>query len=358
MTLTALGTMSGTSLDGVDAAIVLTDGATISSLGPSGYRAYSDAERAQLRAALGQWEGAAVKAAAQVVTDAHAALLSEFAAPDVIGFHGQTVAHEPRGRGTLQIGDGAALARALAAPVAWDFRTADVAAGGEGAPLAPLFHHAAARWAGLSGPVAVLNLGGVGNLTWLDAGAEAEAPGAVVAFDTGPANAPIDDLIAARTGAARDEGGVLSASGQPSEEIVRRFLADPYIARSAPKSLDRGAFPWLGSAVDDLATEDAAATLVAVAAAGVMAGLRLCPSRPDRVLVTGGGRHNRTMMTALQERTGLAVEPVEAVGLDGDMLEAQAFAFLAARVLQGLPLTLPGTTGVPRPMAGGRLSRP
>ncbi len=358
MTLTALGTMSGTSLDGVDAAVVFTDGVTIDGFGPSRYRPYAKAERALLRAALGQWEGAEVEAAAKVVNDAHAQVLCDFATPDIFGFHGQTVAHEPRGRGTLQIGDGAALAHALGAPVAWDFRTADVAAGGEGAPLAPLFHHAAARWAGISGPVAVLNLGGVGNLTWLDAGVAADAPGAVVAFDTGPANAPIDDLIAARTGVVRDEGGALAARGKAREDVVERFLAEPYAARAAPKSLDRGAFPWLRGAVDDMATEDATATLVAVAAAGVAAGLALCPLRPERMLVTGGGRHNMTMMNDLRRRTGIVVEPVEAVGLDGDMLEAQAFAFLAVRVLHGLPLTLPGTTGVASPTAGGRLSRP
>jgi anhydro-N-acetylmuramic acid kinase len=358
MALRVLGAMSGTSLDGVDAAVLETDGVAIHGLGPSAYRPYGEAERRTLRSALGHWEGSAVEAATQVVTAAHAELLAGFDAPDLVGFHGQTLVHAPRGRGTLQAGDGAALARTLGVPVAWDFRSADVAAGGEGAPLAPLFHHAAARWAGLSGAVAVLNLGGVGNLTWLDAGSEPEAPGAILAFDTGPANAPLDDLVARRTGADRDEGGVLASAGRADTGIVARFADSHYLARSAPKSLDRDGFPWLADAVADLATEDAAATLVAVAAAGVAVGLALCPAPPARVLVTGGGRHNPALMSALAAAADADFVPIEAVSLDGDMLEAQAFAFLAARVLQHLPLTVPGTTGVSRPLPGGRLTHP
>ena len=193
----ALGAMSGTSLDGVDTAVVETDGHRIIGFGPSGYRAYTDAERADLRAALGHWHGPAVDKAAELVTFAHAEALSEFEDVDLIGFHGQTLAHEPSGRGTLQVGDGKGLAQALGVPVVWDFRSDDVAMGGEGAPLAPFFHFACAKWIGATEPLCFLNLGGVGNLTYVDPSFDGpETPGALLAFDTGPANAPVDDLDA------------------------------------------------------------------------------------------------------------------------------------------------------------------
>ena len=250
-------------------------------------------------------------------------------------------------------------AAALGRPVAHDFRGADVAAGGEGAPLASFYHFACARWADLTGPAAFLNLGGVGNLTWLDASAEApEAAGALLAFDTGPANAPIDDLVAARLRGVCDRDGALAAAGRVEGGVVDRFGAEPFLARRPPKSLDRGDFPWLAEAVADLADADAAATLTAVAAEGVARGLGACPRRPDRIWVTGGGRHNPTLTAMIAARSGLPVAPVEALGLDGDLLEAQAFAFLAVRVLRGLPLTAPGTTGVGQPLAGGRIARP
>ncbi|MBM9596070.1 anhydro-N-acetylmuramic acid kinase [Roseitranquillus sediminis] len=357
--MTVLGAMSGTSLDGVDAAVLVTDGEGIKAFGPSAYRPYTPEERAVLRAALGRWPGDGVEEAARVVTEAHLDLMRRFDRPDLAGFHGQTLAHEPRGRGTHQAGDAAGLARGLGVPVAWDFRSADVAAGGEGAPFAPFFHFACARWAGLDEPTAFLNLGGVGNLTWVDPAADGpDAPGACLAFDTGPANAPMDDLVRARTTLAFDEGGALAAAGRVDEEIVERFLAEPYLARPAPKSLDRLDFAWLWETGEGRRTEDAVATLAAVAAAAVAQGLDHCPSRPRRMLVTGGGRRNPTLMAMLADRAAIAVEPVEAIGLDGDMLEAQAFAYLAARVARGLPLSAPGTTGVPRPLPGGRICRP
>lgn len=353
-----LGAMSGTSLDGVDAAMILTDGERVFARGARGYRPYSESERATLRAALGRWPGQAGVAEAAAVTEAaHAAHLAGFAGVALVGFHGQTLAHEPRGRGTHQAGDGARLARALGLPVAWDFRSADVAAGGEGAPLAPFYHFALARELG-AGPAAFLNLGGVGNLTWADPRLPApEAEGACIAFDTGPANAPVDDLMRARRGVAYDEGGALAATGRVDDGVIADFLADPYFARPLPKSLDRDAFPALRAAVAGLADAGAAATLTAAAAAAVAAGLALLPERPARLLVGGGGRLNATLMRMLAERCGLEPEPVEAAGWNGDMLEAEAFAFLAARVTRGLPLSAPGTTGVPAPQAGGRFSR-
>ncbi|MGR3540738.1 MAG: anhydro-N-acetylmuramic acid kinase [Hasllibacter sp.] len=349
----AAGCMSGTSLDGVDAAVLVTDGTRIEGFGPSAYSAYSGAERDAIRAALGRWPGEdGVAGAARAVEDAHARLLAELpGAP--IGFHGQTLAHEPGGRGTHQCGDGALLAAALGRTVVWDFRSDDVAAGGQGAPLAPVFHHACARWAGL-GPCAFLNLGGVGNLTYVGAGGPEEA---LLAFDTGPANAPLDDLMAARGLGRFDEGGRLAAAGEVDEGVIEALLSGGYFARMPPKSLDRDDFRDLGPAVAALGDADAAATLTAAAAACVARGLEHLPERPGRILVTGGGRRNAAMMAMVSELSGVPAVPVEEVGLDGDMLEAQAFAYLAVRVLAGLPTGFPRTTGVPAPLGGGRVSR-
>lgn len=351
----ALGAMSGTSMDGVDHALLLTDGVDIHGFGDTGYRPYTEAECAVIRAAQGRWPGeAGVAEAAAVVETAHAEALAGIEA-DLLGIHGQTLAHDPGGRGTHQAGDGALLAAALGRPVVWDFRSNDVSLGGQGAPLAPFFHHAAMRWAGLSEPVAVLNLGGVGNLTWLDPRTPVED---CLAFDTGPANAPLDDLVRTRTGAARDEGGALALAGTADQAVVEAALRNPYYFKVPPKSLDRSDFADLAPAVAPLATADAAATLVAIIACSVAQGLEHCPAPPARVLVTGGGRHNPAIMAALSALVAADVAPVEAVGLDGDMLEAQAFAYLAVRVAQGLPTTAPGTTGVAAPVGGGILSQP
>lgn len=354
-----LGAMSGTSLDGVDAAVIQTDGEAILGFGPTAYRPYTEAERAVLRAALGQWSGPAVAAAARVIEDTHADLLAQFPDVDLVGMHGQTLAHDPKGRGTLQVGDGAALARRLGRPVVWDFRTADVALGGEGAPLAPFYHFALARLIGADRPMAFLNLGGVGNLTWIDPAAPApEAEGALLAFDTGPANAPIDDLMRARRGLPRDEGGALAATGTVDAGIVTRFLDHAWFYRMPPKSLDRDAWVALLAAVAPLPDADAAATLTACAAAAVMRGMEHCPTPPARLLVTGGGRHNATLMAMLAAALDCPVAPVEAAELDGDMIEAQAFAFLAVRVARGLPTSCPGTTGVRAAVGGGTVSQP
>ncbi|MCB2128729.1 MAG: anhydro-N-acetylmuramic acid kinase [Rhodobacteraceae bacterium] len=360
-TVWALGTMSGTSLDGVDAALLRTDGERIHEFGAHGYRPYEEAERDVIRAALGRWPGdEGVAGAAEVVETAHAVLMARFAGEArIAGFHGQTLAHDPGGRGTHQAGDGAVLAEVLGLPVVWDFRSADVRMGGQGAPLASFFHFACAKWIGAKTPLAFLNLGGVANLTWIDPGAPApEAPGACLAFDTGPANAPINDLMRARRGQERDEAGALAASGKVDETVVEAFLRHGYFRKIPPKSLDRDAFPGLADAVAGLSDADAAATLTAVAAASVAAGAEHFPTPVGRVLVGGGGRHNKVLMGMIAARTGLPVDPVEAVGLNGDMLEAQAFAYLAVRVARGLATTCPGTTGVAAAIGGGRISRP
>ncbi len=355
----ALGTMSGTSLDGVDAALVRTDGVKIEEFGKTGYRGYTEAERSLLRAALGCWPGeAGVAQAAELVENAHAELMSEFPA-ELAGFHGQTLAHEPGGRGTHQAGSGAILAEVLGLPVVWDFRSTDIEMGGQGAPLAPFFHFACARWVGQERPVVFLNLGGVGNLTWVDPGrAQPEDEGACLAFDTGPANAPLDDLVQARRGEAFDRDGALAAEGRAAADIVAQVLARAYFLKVPPKSLDRNDFPDLPDLVSDLSDADAAATLAAICVAAVERGVEHCPAPPERVLVTGGGRKNAAIMAGLAAALGCAVDPVEAVGLDGDMLEAQAFAYLAVRVARGLPTTAPGTTGVAAAVGGGQISRP
>lgn len=358
--LWALGCMSGTSLDGVDAAMVLTDGVTVFDIGASAFRPYSDVERATLTAALGKWPGEdGVAEAAQVIENTHAEVIAGFDGVGLVGFHGQTLAHAPGGRGTHQAGDGAVLAARVGLPVVWDFRTADVALGGQGAPLAPFYHFAVARSAGLDGPVAILNLGGVGNITLVDPGAaRPDAPQALLAFDTGPANAPLNDLMVARRGLALDADGALAVTGQVDEGVIDATLAHVHFAKMPPKSLDRNDFPNLLGRVADLSDADAAATLTALPAACVAAGLAHLPRRPAAIHVTGGGRRNPVMMAALAARTGLPVHPVEALGLDGDMLEAQAFAHLAVRVLNGLPTSAPGTTGVAGAVGGGQVSWP
>ncbi|WP_298491815.1 anhydro-N-acetylmuramic acid kinase [uncultured Maritimibacter sp.] len=356
----ALGAMSGTSLDGVDAAMVETDGYRIFAFGDSAYQAYSDNEAATLRAALGRWPGEeGVADAADVTLAAHRDLLGRFRNVDLVGFHGQTLAHDPRGRGTHQAGDGQALADALNLTVVWDFRSTDVALGGEGAPLAPFYHFALAKFIGAREPLAFLNLGGVGNITWVDPSYERpEDERAILAFDTGPANAPINDLLQRRRRQSHDENGSLAARGKADAGIVAAFLEHPYFLRMPPKSLDRDAFDGLLEAVAPLTDVDAAATLTACAAAAVARGMEHCPSPPARLLVCGGGRRNRTLMAALAAHLDCPVAPVEDVGLDGDMLEAQAFAFLAVRVVRGLPTSCPTTTGVSANVGGGILSQP
>ncbi len=357
--ITALGAMSGTSLDGVDAAMIITDGSRIESFGETAYRSYSDAERSTLRAALGKWDGPEVDAATDIIMQAHLELLAGFKDAQIIGFHGQTLAHDPRGRGTLQVGDGAALATALKTPVVWDFRTCDVQLGGEGAPLAPYFHFACAKYIKATEPLCFLNLGGVGNITWVDpAKSGPEVAGALLAFDTGPANAPINDLMQRRFGKPYDQNGALARGGTVAMGALELLLDEPYFARIPPKSLDRNAFPDMMDLVAELSDEDAAATFTGICAAAVARGMEHCPIPPAGVLVTGGGRHNPVLMQMLAVSLDCPVMPVEEVGLDGDMLEAQAFAHLAVRVARGLPTSGPSTTGVRALVGGGEISRP
>lgn len=378
--LWALGLMSGTSLDGVDAALLKTDGESILEFGPSAEMPYHEGAANWAMEVTRNWslyrqrvrgDDMAVEllnAENEVIRNHAAAVagvltrpkyLVQPPLPDVIGFHGQTVAHSPANGWTWQIGDGGALARSLNRTVVWDFRTADVMAGGEGAPLAPFFHFALARHIGATEPVVFLNIGGVANVTWVDPSKSSpEEEGALVAFDTGPGNALLNDWMDRRTGKPLDRDGKAAAAGRVDPARLKLNSASAYLNWKPPKSLDRNEFEAMLKVVDGLSAEDGAATLTALTVECIADSLRHMPSRPSRWLVCGGGRKNRTMMRMLSERLEGKVETVEAAGLDGDMIEAQAFAFLAVRVLYGLPTSAPGTTGCREPVVGGQIARP
>ena len=296
--------------------------------------------------------------AEKMLTKAHAEAVEKFLTANaidrksisVIGFHGQTVLHKPEARLTIQIGDGPALAKRLRLPVAYDFRAADVAAGGEGAPLVPVYHRALAENLDVKKPLAVVNIGGVANITFIDGTRDP------IAFDTGPGNAPIDDLVRARTKEAQDLDGKLGAKGKVDESAVAGVLADPFFARTPPKSLDRAAFASLPLA--DLSLKDAVATATATVAASIARALKHLPQKPGTIIVVGGGAHNPTLMAMLRERIAAKLLSGKDVGWAIDWIEAEAFAYLAVRTLKGLPLTFPTTTGVPRAMTGGVVARP
>src|SRR6516162_11838709 len=349
----AIGLMSGTSLDGIDVAAIETDGRDRVIAGPAMTLPYSREFRERLRSVLGSV--GPVSEVERELTDLHAAAVQQFlhehsvAAVDVVGFHGHTILHCPAERRTWQIGDGARLAQRLGIDVVADFRSADVAAGGQGAPLAPLFHAALA--AARPKPVAVLNIGGVANVTWIGEGMK------ILGFDTGPGNALIDDWVRHHTGAVADIDGRVAGAGRASAAHVARFLAAPFFECPPPKSLDRDDFREI--VPNCLSFEDGAATLTEMTAAAAAAAIRHFPSPARKWLICGGGRRNPMLMEALDRRIGGVVFPVEAVGWDGDALEAQAFAYLAVRSVRGLPLSLPSTTGVSALISGGRLfSRP
>lgn len=362
-----IGLMSGTSADGVDAALIETDGEGHIAAIAFADRPYTDSERALIREAARHALTLAapgpdplIERAGQLLTGAHAEAVAALPGQEsatLIGFHGQTVAHRPPGSGvespfTWQIGDAALLAQLTGRPVAHDFRSADVAAGGQGAPLAPGYHRA--RLSGFHEPVGILNLGGVGNLTWFENPADGSARWG--GFDTGPANALIDDWVTRHAGARFDEGGKIAAAGTVHEHILSRMANLDYFTARGPKSLDRDDFSTI--AVEALSPEDGAATLTAFTAETVALALDNLPVALTRLFVTGGGRLNPTLMAMLAARTGLPVQPVEALGWNGDALEAEAFAWLAVRHVGNLPLSWPETTGVPVPTLGGRLAKP
>jgi anhydro-N-acetylmuramic acid kinase len=355
---TVIGLMSGTSLDGIDAALIKTDGANY--VEPIDFitEPYDEGLREELRACLGKRTDSdgAVKRATEKMTLAHAEIVKKLLAKtnikaadvDLIGFHGQTIFHDPDNRFTWQIGDGELLACETDINVVNDFRSADVAAGGEGAPFLPLYHRA--RAAKQDKPIAILNLGGVGNVTWLGAG---DGDDNILAFDTGPANAMIDDFVKLRTGQDFDEGGKLADKGWAEDNIIGTWMDHEFFRRKPPKSLDRNV--WSIDDVAHLSDEDGVATLALFTVEAVCDALRYMPQQPKAWYVTGGGRKNPTLMGWLANVLKIPVEPVEALGWNGDALEAEGFAYLAVRSVNGLPLSLPQTTNVEKPVTGGVL---
>lgn len=367
---TALGLMSGTSMDGIDGAIIATDGERVEKLGACATLDYGDGTREKLR-------DAAVLAARhpdksdphpelvrleREITDDHVIAVGRLlekaqlgpAEIDVIGLHGHTVLHRPHRGMTWQIGDGARLARETGIPVVGDMRANDLANGGEGAPFAPLYHRALLTTQPPHNTVAVLNLGGVANVTWV--GGLKTPKAEIMAFDTGPGNALIDDWAMLHTGRAVDQDGNLAAQGLVHSELVASFLDNPYFDESPPKSLDRNDFSI--QCVRGLSAADGAATLIEITVSAITTAQAHFPSPPEAWYVCGGGRKNKTMMKRLRSGTPVLVDPVEVLGWRGDVLEAEAFGFLAVRSLLGLPLSLPTTTGVSEPVTGGVLHKP
>jgi anhydro-N-acetylmuramic acid kinase len=364
-TVRAIGLMSGTSMDGIDAALIETDGENAVERCACLTVPYDSAFRADLAAAVADAAALADRAARpgrlarveQDLTRRHAAAVAQLLAAAgaggrdvaVVGFHGQTVLHAPERRLTVQLGDGRALARETGLHVIYDLRAADVAAGGQGAPLAPVYHRAlTARLP--ERPIAVVNIGGVGNVTWIGRG------GTLIAFDTGPGNALVDDWMLRHTGRAIDAGGAAAARGKVDDAALTALLANPYFGRVPPKSLDRNAFSL--APVQHLALEDGAATLTAFTAASIARAREHFPEQARLWVICGGGRRNKTLMSRIASHVESAVAPAEAVGFDGDSVEAEAWAYMAVRSLEGLPITFPGTTGVAAPMTGGVLAKP
>jgi len=367
MMMTAIGLMSGTSLDGVDVALIETDGKRVKSFGPCGYRPYTENERRLLRAALTEAihlpqrdaRPGILREAERAVTIAHAEAVATFTSQnrilredvDIVGFHGQTVLHRPQQKMTVQIGDAAALAKSIHIPVMHDFRAADVAAGGQGAPFVPVYHRALAQSLEREGPLVVVNIGGVSNITYID-GADT-----LIACDTGPGNALLDDFMYRTMSQPFDCEGRLAAQGKIDVAWVSRALEHPFFTLPPPKSLDRNDFASLK--IDAMPPADGAATLTALTASAIARIVPLLPKPPRNWIVAGGGARNLTMLRMLRERLAPAtVEAADALGWSADAIEAQAFGFLAARGLKGLPLSYPATTGVPIPMTGGVIARP
>jgi anhydro-N-acetylmuramic acid kinase len=355
----AIGAISGTSMDGIDVAWIETDGDQIAQ--PLGGRTlpYPAALKDRLLALLQdpsvaerepliELEAAVTAAFGDAIAEVMADVSIARGRATLIGLHGQTIYHRPEKRFTRQLGNGRLLAQRFGIDVVDQFRLADVAAGGQGAPLVPLYHAALARE--LEQPLMVLNLGGVGNVTYIDGET-------IMAFDTGPGSALIDDCVRAGFGLPFDDGGGIARTGHVDQSVLGQLLGHPFFALPPPKSLDRNAFHGHAAAVERLAPADAVATLTAFTIEATAAALAHVPKTPRRWLVGGGGRLNGHIMEGLRARLGVPVEPVEVAGWDGDLLEAQCFGFLAARSVRGLPLSLPQTTGVPRPMPGGRLCR-
>ncbi len=364
----AVGLMSGTSMDGVDVALVETNGETVTELGPVMGFGYEPPERQLLREAV-DWARALTRRddrsgvlslAEDMVTARHAACVRAFldaaaidpATIDVVGFHGQTVVHRPEAGFTVQIGDGVRLARETGVRVVYDFRADDMQEGGQGAPLVPIFHKALALHAGLELPAAFINIGGISNVTFVpDAG-----PDKLLAFDAGPGNCLLDDWSMHHTGEPMDKGARLALSGRVDKDALERLLRHPYFQADPPKSLDRHTFSL--APIEHLNPADGAATLTAFTVASITAVRRYFAEPPKTWIITGGGAKNPHIYEGLRRVLAGKVLSADEAGLSTDFMEAQAFAYLAVRKLKGLPSSFPGTTGARRPVVAGRIAQP
>ena len=347
----AIGLMSGSSLDGIDAAALLTDGEVILEQGPSITLPYDRKMHDRLFKAVHR-QSSDLPALERDMTLLHAEAVTALRAQcdydfKIIGFHGQTVDHRPNDAISVQIGDGALLAERSGIGVINDFRRADIAAGGQGAPLVPLYHRALA--ADLAKPVAIINIGGVANISWL------AEDGKISSFDTGPGNALINDWVRNRADLAFDHDGALAAAGRVSETLLNYYLQHPYFSQPYPKSLDRNAFSL--SPIEHLSTEDGAATLTAFTAKTIAMAAQYFPSTPKQWIICGGGCHNSALVEKLKTYCEGEVRRASSLGWNNDGLEAQAFAYFAVRSLYGLPITFPETTGASKPIVGGALHR-
>ncbi len=356
-----LGLMTGTSIDGIDVALIETDG--LGYVKPLAFmpNPYDFEFRKKLRRYLGNPRGREdldVCAFEHELTELHAEIVSRFRQKypdlcekiDLVGFHGQTIWHNPKQRRTIQLGDGALLARMINIPVINDFRAADILAGGQGAPLVPLYHRALSL--DLPKPLAIFNIGGVSNVTWVGG----EHDDQILAFDVGPGNALIDDWVLRHTGEPYDEYGLLAAGGHIDVELVETAMANKFFKKRPPKSLDRDEFKHL--VPEDISVADGAATLTKITCCGIVESLKFMPQLPQQIYVAGGGRLNTTMMRWIAELSNIPANPVDILGWSGDGLEAEAFAYLAVRSRLGLALSVPGTTGVPEPLTGGAYHTP
>lgn len=355
----ALGLMSGTSRDGLDAAFVRTDGWAVQPEGPGLSLPYPSAFQDRLSAAVSRaaqpdapaFADLALEIAARHAEAVAAAIARAGQTPDLIGFHGQTLLHAPDRGLTWQLGDAQHLANLTGLPVIGQFRLADVAAGGQGAPFAPLYHRARLQTVRPADALAVLNVGGVANLSWIGP-ADSDKQRPLIAFDTGPGNALLDDWVRAHGAGNCDQGGRLAAAGEVHPHLLDLMLDHPYFDSPPPKSLDRDDFS--ANPVRGLSLEDGAATLAALTVETVAEALRQCPTRPAALFVCGGGRHNPYLMQRLAERLGLPVAPVDTLGWRADLVEAEAFGYLAVRAQLGLPTSLPSVTGARQATVGGQ----
>lgn len=364
----AIGLMSGTSLDGVDVAIIKTDGHQVTRFGKACHIPYTVEQRDQLQEAFAHAKrennpnvrSNSILIAEGVINKLHLDAINEIISInqlqkndiEVIGFHGQTLLHNPEKGWSWQIGDGRELADNTGIKVVNDFRRFDVENGGQGAPLVPIFHRALLPKDETNFPIALLNIGGVANLTWFNG----HDPNDMVAFDTGPGNALLDDWIRKHSDFPYDKDGKFSSKGNVQEILVNDLMNHDYFKEMPPKSLDRDAFDV--SSLSMLSHEDGAATLIAFTVNAIKMAEVMCPDFVKKWYVCGGGAHNPTMMQMLSDELYGEVETISSLGFDGDYVEAEAFAFLAVRKLYDLPITFPGTTGILEPSTGGKVYNP